>query len=336
MSLSQRILSKAPLLDKKGRLLRKGYATSFLFSYSRKDVKRMPFSLKEWDFYQFIAYPYCLQATIGHLSYAKNAAITLIDLRDGHKEGVSTLAMGAKKDMEEDPEKENVLSYRSKTLQMSFAYSDNRKTLMASGLDAKGERVEAYLEFPAPSINEKMVIATPFRKKRQFYLNYKENYYGANGYFQIGDRKIELINMNGLLDWGRGVWPYSHEWYWGSLSSLIGGCPFGMNIGWGFGDLSNATENMLFYRRKSYKIDELIVTRDGKETLSPWHLADKEGIVDLTFTPFYDNHTANKMLFVSTHCDQLFGYYEGTVRIDGKTLRIEKTVAFLEHAVNKW
>ena len=109
-----------------------------------------------------------------------------------------------------------------------------------------------------------------------------------------------------------------------------------MNIGWGFGDLSAATENMLFLDGKSHKIDELIVKKEGNEPLSRWHLFDKEGTLDLFFIPFFNNATSNKMLFVDTHCDQLFGYYEGTLLIDGVSFRLEKTLSFLEHAVNRW
>ncbi len=49
-----------------------------------------------------------------------------------------------------------------------------------------------------------------------------------------------------VLDWGRGVWTYKNTWYWGSASGLVDGVPFGFNIGYGFGDTSAASENMLF------------------------------------------------------------------------------------------
>ncbi len=37
-------------------------------------------------------------------------------------------------------------------------------------------------------------------------------------------------------------------------SGLVDGVPFGWNIGYGFGDTSAATENMLFYNGKAHKL----------------------------------------------------------------------------------
>ena len=58
---------------------------------------------------------------------------------------------------------------------------------------------------------DKMVIATPFANKRQWYLNYKENCFVASGRCRIEDMDYEIHNGFGILDWGRGVWPYSHS-----------------------------------------------------------------------------------------------------------------------------
>ena len=50
----------------------------------------------------------------------------------------------------------------------------------------------------------------------------------------------------GGLDWGRGVWTYDNIWYWGSGSGEVDGHRFGFNIGYGFGDTSAASENVIF------------------------------------------------------------------------------------------
>ena len=336
MSLNRRIITKEPLLDNKGILRRKGFATSFVFSYNREDIHANPIRLKEWDFYQFISYPYCIQATIGHVSYITSASLTLIDLRDGLHRGISSMKPGRAIKLDLDPEEPSEVIFCSSSCYMKFTHSKNQRLIEGRGKTKDGKPFSCHIDFPSPTGNEKMVIATPFTKPNEFYLNYKENYFLAKGDISIGETKYHFEKMNGLLDWGRGIWPYRHEWYLSSLSSYIEGKPFGLNLGWGFGNLANATENMLFYNEQAYKIDELLFEHDLDNPMSPWHLFDKEGIVNLSFTPFYDNYTQNKMLVVNTHCDQCFGYYEGTAIVGGKKLIIPKTVAFLEHAVNKW
>ena len=71
-----------------------------------------------------------------------------------------------------------------------------------------------------------------------------------------------------MLDWGRGVWTYHNTWYWGSASGQVDGVPFGWNIGYGFGDTSAASENMLFYGGKAHKLSQVtfhIPQRDGRD-----------------------------------------------------------------------
>lgn len=100
---------------------------------------------------------------------------------------------------------------------------------------------------------ESMVIATPFDKPGHFYYNQKINCMRAEGWIELGSRRYELTKDKffAVLDWGRGVWTYHNTWYWGSASGELDGAPFGWNIGYGFGNTSAATENVLFYDGKS-------------------------------------------------------------------------------------
>lgn len=142
-----------------------------------------------------------------------------------------------------------------------------------------------HLELENDPDNEKLVIATPFGDSHKFYLNYKENFYRVSGsVFLNGCEDVSWDGAAGVLDWGRGIWPYRHEWWWGNLSAQVDGADFGFNIGWGFGDLSHATENVYFYRRKAYKLGVLQVERKGGY-MAPWHLKDGEGRWDSTSNP---------------------------------------------------
>ena len=78
----------------------------------------------------------------------------------------------------------------------------------------------------------------------------------ASGWVTVGDEKYEFNPATdfGTLDWGRGVWTYDNTWFWGSGNCDLDGHAFGFNIGYGFGDNSAATENILFYFSVSEKI----------------------------------------------------------------------------------
>ena len=334
--MQNQIVEKTKLLDKKGHLIQKGYATKMNFIYNKENVKSFPLKLKEWNFYQFIKDTYSLQLTIGHVSYACSINATLIDLKTGKRHEIGAFKLLKTPSLDYNPEENSYNEYKDDNLFMSFEVSEGKRILTVEGKNEKYKNVEIRLDVENDINNEKMVIATPFKKKKQFYLNYKENYYKVLGFVRFDEQEVNFDNATGLIDWGRGVWPYSHEWFWGNLTSFIDNVPFGFNIGWGFGDLSNATENMFFYNKKAYKLGHLKVTRNENNYMDSWHLIDENEDMELFFTPLYDNYTFNKILFVNTHCDQVYGYFNGYIKVDGKKIEFNNILAFIEHAVNKW
>jgi hypothetical protein len=185
-----------------------------------------------------------------------------------------------------------------------------------------------------------LVIATPFKEyERAFYYNDKINCMPADGYIKIGGERFEFAKDTafGLLDWGRGVWPFRTEWYWGSGSGMVDGMPFGFNIGYGFGDTSAASENMLFYGGTTHKLSEVYfdLAKDGY--MSPKRFTSDDGRFEMDFVPVYDRYTENKLLFVDTQCHQIFGRFSGVVRLDdGRELVVKDLMAFTEHAINNW
>lgn len=334
--MQKQITEKCALLNKNGTLAVKGYATKMNIEYNRKYAKSFPCKLKEWIFYQFVKDHYAVQLTIGHLTYVCSVTATVIDLDTGKKWEVNSMRALYSAKLDRDPEGPSFNEYKAKDFYMSFEVTKTERILYFKGKNDKFADVEIKIVADNDIDNEKMVIATPFAKKTQFYLNYKENYYNAKGFARFDDFELDLDGATGLVDWGRGVWPFSHEWFWGNMSTHIDGVPFGFNIGWGFGDLSNATENMFFVNKKAYKVGHLNVERDVNDYMAPWHLWDDEGTIELFFKPIYDNFTFNKILFVDTHCDQVYGNFDGWVKTENGKLEIKDKLAFIEHAVNKW
>ena len=330
------IKNKTLLLNDKGHLNVKGYSKQMNFIYNRDKVKSFPLKLKEWNFYQFSKGDYILQLTIGHVSYICSVSVNLINIKTGVRKDISSMKPFYVPKLDLDPNIESLIEYQEKDFNMTFKVTKDKRILTFKGSNKIYEDIDVYLEMENDQNNEKMVIATPFKNKKQFYLNYKENYYQVNGYASFDEVKVDFNNSVGLIDWGRGVWPYSHEWYWGNLTSSIDNVPFGFNIGWGFGDLSNASENMFFYNKKAYKLGILQVKRNKDDYLDKWILEDESKNFYLEFNPFYDNYTENKYVIINTHCNQLFGYFNGFIVVDNKKIEFNNKLAFIEHAVNKW
>ena len=194
------------------------------------------------------------------------------------------------------------------------------------------------------TLDKSMVIATPFKKKRHFYYNQKINLLRAKGFFKMG-KEIHQFKKDetlGVLDWGRGVWTYSNTWYWSSLNAYTKDFHrVGFNLGYGFGDTSQASENMLFYDKEVYKLEDVVFNipknEKGKhDFLSEWTLKSESGDIDLVFHPIIDRKSNTNALIIQSDQHQVFGYFSGTFKVEGKIIELDNLLGFAEMVKNRW
>ena len=142
----------------------------------------------------------------------------------------------------------------------------------------------------------------------------------------------------GLLDWGRGVWPYKCSWYWGNGSSrLDDGRVFGFEIGWGFGNMRAASENMLFIDGKAHKIGDVYLKKDKSDWMKPWYFTSDDGRFDMTMMPVFDNYTSSRVGVVGNICHQVFGIFNGYAVLDGgEKIEVKDMLSFTEMSDNRW
>ena len=165
----------------------------------------------------------------------------------------------------------------------------------------------------------------------------------AKGSFRLGDKIYSLDNALGTLDWGRGVWTYDNTWYWGSLqTTLKDGVKFGFNIGYGFGDTSAASENMLFYDGKAHKLEDVafLIPGDGTDKpdyLAPWRFTSSDGRLELDFIPIIDRYEPFDLKLFCMIPHQVFGRFSGKCILDdGTAIELDSVLGFAEKVHNKW
>ncbi len=324
-----------PVLDDGGRP-RPGYSTRSVLSFDRRRIVAPPWRIKEWDFYQVMDGELCVQFTVGHASYAGQVGIMVFDYRQGRwladKSRLLVLPFGSLK-LPSDGEKDHQISYEKGDMAMSFRVEGDKRYLSChtSNVDT-----ELILTRKNP---HSLVITVPFDESpRAFYYNQKINCMVAEGSVSIdgAEHRFDPRVATGLLDWGRGVWPFSNTWYWSNGTGYVDGELFGFNLGSGFGNTEAATENILFYREKAHKLGKVSFEL-GKTFMDPWRISDTEGRLDLTLTPSFDRTTRTKLLWIDNECHQMFGDFAGTARLDdGSVVRIHSLPAFAEKAVNNW
>jgi len=336
------------LLDEKGRLACPGFSTQEMWDYERSDIKGSPFRIKEWDYYYFGNEHFGVALTIADNSYMGLISASLLDFDTSFQHTKSRIIPFTFGRFALPPSTTaGETSYQSRKLDMSFRVDEKLRHLRCHYHDFYQGRpliLDVKLtDFP----RDHLCIATPFaEKKRRFYYNQKIPLMHAQGYVQMGEKSYELdsspINM-GLLDWGRGVWPYKNTWYWSALNTVLAdGRKFAFNLGYGFGDTSRATENMLFVDGVADKLEDVSFLIPQKEDgsydyLSPWTFTSPDHRIDLTFRPILNRAAKTKLLMLESDQNQVFGRFEGTVLLStGEEITLDGALGFAERVFNKW
>ena len=342
--INQKELSKGELLDAWGNLNESGYAKTLIKNYNRLSISARKSRIKEWDYYYVGNSQYGVAFTIADNSYMGLGSVSLLDFVNkkyitksvmkwftyGRIGLPSTSRIG---DVE----------FLSKKLKLTFR-NDGKKRILTvhyhkfDGICDFDCEVELFDE---PS--ESMVIATPFNKKHHFYYNQKINCMRAKGSATVGGKVYSFYEDDSfaVLDWGRGVWTYSNTWYWSSLNSKVNGKKIGFNLGYGFGNNTNATENMLFYDGKAYKIEHVtfhipVDEKGHDDYLKPWKFTSNDKSVELDFVPILDRKDYTNALIIKSLQHQVFGKFSGTLVINGEKIVIKDLVGFAEKVKNCW
>ena len=337
------ITSVIPLLDENGNLTEPGYAKKLLPVYRRKDIKASPLRIKEWDYYLINNGRFALALTIADNGYMGLDSISLLDFEEGWeitKSPMCVMPMG--KIGLPETSVEGDVEHGGDKYRIRYDNQGLGRRVLSGWMGDFGPKGTITFEVELLSEpEESMVIATPFDKPGHFYYNQKINCMPARGFVYYGGRKYEFdpADSFGTLDWGRGVWTYHNTWYWGSASSLVDGKPFGWNIGYGFGDCSAASENMLFYEGNAHKLSQVKFNIPGEEKdfMSPWTFTSDDGRFEMDFVPVLDRASCTDAKLIKSDQHQVFGLFTGkAVLDDGRVIEVKDFPGFAEKVENKW
>ncbi|MCR5041436.1 MAG: DUF2804 domain-containing protein [Clostridia bacterium] len=328
------ITSPTRLLDADGNVALPGWCRRNNYVYDRGAIKANPMRIKEWDFYQISDPRYTVQATVADISMGGGISFVLFDRTTGERWEVFRPALLTRGSfgMESDAMTPHVLSRKLGGAGIDIRVDGKRRLIVF-----ESPAIQSALEFTMPQGLESLTMAVPFDEPGHFYLNQKINCMPVKGYVRTRDRTVSFDPEDafGLLDWGRGVWPYKCSWYWGNGAYRLDGTVFGFEIGWGFGRMDSFTENTLFYGGTAHKLGKIRLEKSG--WLSDWRFSEEDGRFEMTMTPVYDNFTSSRVICLGNICHQVHGLWNGrAVLDDGRELEIKDMPAFCEFSDNRW
>lgn len=329
------------LLDLEGKILEAGWATRLIAEYSPFDVKVSKLRIKEWDYYIILDDSgIAFSTVISDNRYMGLANATLFDLNEGKKYDyvVPLILPNGKLNMPTQSSKGDIF-FKNNRASLAYYHENGCRRLVGH---YKATKMRPALDFNIKlhkfENDDTMVIATPWAEdKNAFYYNQKINCMPAEGTIDFGDKHIEFSPDKNFatLDWGRGVWTYKNVWYWSSGNGCVNGKRFGFNLGYGFGDTTAASENMIFYDGKCHKLDR-VRFEIPENIMQPWRIISSDGRFDMDFKPVYNNSSAISAVVISRTADQVFGRMSGkAVLDDGTVLEIKDLLMFAEKVINK-
>ncbi len=340
--MKQVLLNEGKLLDSNGNLCESGYALDLVKEYDNKQIKANRLRIKEWDYYYIGNNDFGVALTIADNSYMALYSVSFLNFKTGYNKTSSVMKFMTKlKTNLPKTSKIGDVKFESKNLTISFQNDGETRTLKCQMKKFDKDKDFECLITLKNTNKDSIVMMTPFSKPQHFYYNQKINCLIAQGFVKLGSESYSLDNSYGVLDWGRGVWTYKNTWYWSSFSTKIKGELVGFNLGYGFGANENATENIIFYQGKGYKVDEVIfeIPKDKKgndDFMNTWNIKSNDGKVDLKFVPILDRYSKTSAIVIASIQHQVFGKFSGKLTIDDKVIILKDQVGFAEKVFNKW
>lgn len=330
-----------PLLKEDGSLREPGWSKNLVQIYNRNQIKAPKFRIKEWDYYLVLNEEFAGAFTISDDGYIGLQSVSLLNFKEGweHTETILNPFPMGKYKLPSTSEMGNTI-YKDKRLHMRFLVKQGERRIQCKFKNFyQGKEFSCDIRLEQPKMDT-MVIATPWKeKKTAFYYNQKINCMPASGTMTYDGRTYTFSKETdfGTLDWGRGVWTYDNRWYWGSGNTVVDGKPFGFNIGYGFGDTSAASENMLFYDGKCHKLDDVTFHIPKDDYMKPWTFSSSDGRFEMDFVPVLDRAAHTAALVIETDQHQVFGRMSGkAVLDDGKIIELKDVLCFAEDVHNRY
>ena len=341
MARNHEVTTAQLLLDEAGELREPGWSRRMVQRYSRSMVKAPAWRIKEWDYYLVLADDFGVAFTISDDGYIGLQSVSLLTFGDVAWEHTETVLNAFPMGKLRLPASSEVgmTTYADKRLRMSFVAADGARHITCS-FDSfcDGKPLTADVTLAQPDMDS-LVIATPWDEPRHFYYNQKINCMRASGWVEFDGRRFEFDPARdfGTLDWGRGVWTYDNTWYWGSGNADVDGHAFGFNIGYGFGNTTAASENVLFWDGVAHKLDDVTFNIPDDDWYAPWTFTSSDGRFEMDFVPVLDRAANMDFKVIVSDQHQVFGRMSGTAILDdGTPVHIQDVLCFAEKVHNRY
>lgn len=199
--------------------------------------------------------------------------------------------------------------------------------------DAKGDLppiAGSFICFEKVKVDEPMVVALPLGENTGMYTH--KFVCPASGRLTIGDQEhVFGDDAYGLIDIHKGYYPYVMKWHWATCGGRDDqGRLLGLNL------TNNQVKDQDAYNENCFWVDGKVrllppVTFTFDDPEKPWLIKDREGKVDLVFTPQVVRRVNVNALVIRSNYKAPFGEFSGRVIDDeGNVLEVKNLFGMAE------
>ena len=295
---------------------------------------------KKWDYWSIQAGDLLISGVVANLDFFGTSDIWWRDLSTGQEGGRGCGAAGGKGFELPDRYGTVPLSIRAKNYACDLRDDEQGNTFVdIVWTEKNGEEGELHAVIEMPPGHESLNVVIPW-SDQVFQYTSKHQARPARGTMRVGDRTWVIDDDAwGILDIGRGRWPYQTTWNWGGgAGRATDGTVVGLQFGAKWTEGTGFTENGIFVDGKLHKIGrELEWTYDWDAPMGPWRVRDTGGQMDVTLVPRYDKHSVIDLKLMKRETHQVFGLWTGTVTgDDGRTFEVKNIQGFAEECRARW
>ena len=288
---------------------------------------------KRWEYWNVITPTHIVALTISSLDYAAVHEVWIFDREAGRSRGANATVLPARGVQLPGSLGAGVATARAKNLDITVTPSAGAQRWR---LQAQIPGAGFDIEVTRPSSHDLLAVVVPW-SHRLFQYTVKDVALPAFGTLTIDGARIDVPEGSwGVLDHGRGRWPYDVAWNWGAGSGLLAdGRSIGIQVGGRWTDGTGSTENGVIIGGRLHKISVPVAwTYDLAAPLEPWRVVG--GGLDATFTPFHDKQSSMDLRVLAGRTDQCFGVWSGTFDTGTELVAFDGVEGFAEDVHNRW
>jgi hypothetical protein len=338
--MSNEITEPSDLFNDDGELIKDGWARKPIMNYNREKVLAKWYRLKEWDNYVVNHPDYNFSVTIADVGYMGLISFELMDYKEQevYEGGLQKFFTKGTWDLPTSSQ-EGDIEFHNETFDLSIKKFLDRREISFDFPTFEEKGLKGKLVMSQDPSKDSIVKVNRYEKKKLFYYSDKILWMPVEGTVYFGDKPYHFNPEDCYcrLDWGRGVWPYKINWYWGGASGKIAdGHEIWFSHGHSYEDPALHDKNMVGYDGRGHKLGPIKfhVPENPRDT---WKFTSEDGRFEMVLKPIFHHESGMNFLIFSSKSLIVYGYYSGYVILDdGTKVQVKNVLGHAEAIKWRW